>query len=1363
MEGERGEGQVAVFRRQNHGSEPSVGNVSSDKKVAGSCFKCGKTGHKAADCWQKSSGASSGVSKPSSSGGSVSSRTIVCYTCGVEGHKSTQCTKGKQEKVSPKDGQAKPVRRLWHREARDSVVKGVVNGIDVSVVLDSGATISVVPEDMVGEELKTGEFVSVMAFQSRVPVNLPIARVKFKIEHLEWEEEVALAPVVEGQSGEVLCRFDIRCDRGWQLAGLVREHDKVLRVVTRAEAKKEASEQRSDKEVVAVEKPKVKPVLPAVSGVGRLGKGGLAADRPADTPKPGPAETVGTSGEVSNGLSELAADRPVRDLLSGKDVDDPSLAEDEGCAENSLAEEGAEDISLAEEMEDDPSLAEEEDLVGGDELFCLIPKGREKDDLVIPPIKSGNSSRADLISELKTDPSIEKWRTLANREEQGFCWADGLLYQAITTHTLEVAHLMVLPSKFRKKVMTLAHERGGHLGARKVKALIRQRFVWPEMAKDVVEHCKSCNVCQRCRKNKSRRVPLIEREVLSEPFEVLAMDLVGPFPKGKGGYTHLLTAVCMSSKWPEAIPLKSVTAKAVAGGMIEIFARTGIPLQLLTDQGSQFVGSLVAHLCRDLHIDKVKTAPYHPECNGVVERMHGTLGAVLAKAAVLGLDWVGQVPFALFALRSSPNRDTQFSPFQLVYGHSVRTPLDILHQGWAEVAFSDLDTEEWSEWLVARLESWHDVLRDRGEKASKERKKAHDKGAVERTLVEGDLVLCRVPGMTKKLKESWHGPYEVVKAVNKVDYKVKLRRGRTKVLHINNLKKYHPRGEEVLRLAVVAEDCEEDEVLGPKLSEVCAGFDRSVVEELKRDFPEVFSDSHGKTKVVKMSIRTGDSEPLVSHPHRVPDKLKEGVRQEILKLVEEGIAVPSSSPWASPIVPFPKKYGTVRLCVDFRRLNEVTVGDPFYMTTLEEILERVGEAKVMSKLDLAKGFYQVEVEAQSQEKTAFVCPFGKFEFRRMPFGLKNAPALFQRCMEVVLHKCYKFSAPYIDDVLVFSDDPGEHAVHLRQVVQELSKSGMTVKESKCVFGMKKIEYLGHVIGGGELAVPEHRAAAMAEYRLPRTKKQLRSFLGAASYYRKFIQGYAKMSSVLSPWTAKSATSVVEWTEEGLETFKDIKVSLVNLCVLTIPSEEDVFILHSDASGAGVGATLNVRRDCVKRPVAYYSKQLQGAEQRYSATELEGLAVYRSINFFAHYLFGRRFTVITDHKALVSFLKSRVLNKRLQGWMIQLQQYDFVIEYRPGAENLDADALSRQAWESSDGDPWRPAAVLRREEQEAAELRAAPNSQLVGGDVGTSPTVKEKEKEKDGEGEGSKEKELEGSKERNKKKMKGKGEENPYRC
>ena len=269
--------------------------------------------------------------------------------------------------------------------------------------------------------------------------------------------------------------------------------------------------------------------------------------------------------------------------------------------------------------------------------------------------------------------------------------------------------------------------------------------------------------------------------------------------------------------------------------LIEVFSRTGIPLQVLTDQGSQSVGSLVTHLCRDLRIDKIKTTPYHPECNGVVERMHGTLGAMLTKASSLGLDWVGQLPFALFALRSSPNKDTLFSPFQLVYGHRVRTPLDILHQGWAEIAFAKLDTAEWADWLVARLEVWHDVLRERGKSASGKRKELFDKGTVNRTLEKGQQVLCRVAGMSKKLRESCHGPYEVVEKKNRVDYKVNMGRGRSKVLHINNLKKYHPRGEEVLRLAIVAEDWEEDEAIGTKMSGTCPDFDVEEIGRMKRD------------------------------------------------------------------------------------------------------------------------------------------------------------------------------------------------------------------------------------------------------------------------------------------------------------------------------------------------------------------------------------------------------------------------------------------------------------------------------------------------------------------------------------------------
>ena len=504
--------------------------------------------------------------------------------------------------------------------------------------------------------------------------------------------------------------------------------------------------------------------------------------------------------EESTGKGEPAADRP---------AGDPEPV----AQEETIGDEWP-DLALAEEEVDLPEGVE----------FCLRKSREGLEDLGVPPVGKGSGSRPELVQEVLGDPTLKGWRELAEKGEQGFSWDRGLLYQVRTTHLHEVEHLMVLPKKFRGRVLRMTHEGSGHLGARKVQALLKQRFVLPGMGLDVIAHTRSCEVCQKCAKAKGRKVPLMERQVLTEPFEVMAFDLVGPFPKGKGGCEHVLTAVCMSSRWPEAVPLRSITARAVATGMIEIVSRTGIPLQLLTDQGSQFLSSLVTHLCKDLGIDKLRTAPYHPECNGVVERMHGTLGPMLTKASQRGLDWVGQLPFALFALRSAPNRDSSFSPYQLVYGHRVRTPLDILHQGWAELSFEELDTGEWSDWLVERLEVWHDVQRERSKEASGKRKGYYDRGTVDRQLEVGDQVLCRIPGMIGKLMESWHGPYPVEARTSRVDYKVKVGRGRSKVLHINNLKKFYPRVEEVLRLALVAEDWSEDEVVGTRMFGSCPDF-----------------------------------------------------------------------------------------------------------------------------------------------------------------------------------------------------------------------------------------------------------------------------------------------------------------------------------------------------------------------------------------------------------------------------------------------------------------------------------------------------------------------------------------------------------
>ncbi len=408
-------------------------------------------------------------------------------------------------------------------------------------------------------------------------------------------------------------------------------------------------------------------------------------------------------------------------------------------------------------------------------------------------------------------------------------------------------------------------------------------------------------------------------------------------------------------------------------------------------------------------------------------------------------------------------------------------------------------------------------------------------------------------------------------------------------------------------------------------------------------------------------------------PRQVPLGIREGVEKEIDKLLKCGIIMKSDAEWASPLVPVRKKDGSVHVFIDYRELNVRTPLRQFWLPTLTKILEKVGPSCCLSKLDLTSGFHQVEVD---EDLTSFVCTMGKFMYRLMPFGLKNAPAIFHAIIEEPVRS---FSRNYIDDVVAFSDSWESHLEDVRKVINCLGEAGLRIKRGKCEFGRKHMKYLGHQIGCGRVAVPELRVRAMREFKRPTTKRQLRSFLGSISYYRQFVDGFARLSSLLTPAVSLASPVRVLWTEEMSEAFHRLRECLCVRVVLFVPVANDCFCMYTDASGDGVGACLYVVQDELELPVAFYSRQLRGAEKNYSVTELESLAIVSAVRHFEYFLYKRSVAIYTDHRACVSLLSSKHLNRRLIRFSLKLQGMDVTIKYKPGSMIGNADGLSCQSW------------------------------------------------------------------------------------
>ena len=456
---------------------------------------------------------------------------------------------------------------------------------------------------------------------------------------------------------------------------------------------------------------------------------------------------------------------------------------------------------------------------------------------------------------------------------------------------------------------------------------------------------------------------------------------------------------------------------------------------------------------------------------------------------------------------------------------------------------------------------------------------------------------------------------------------------------------------------------------------------RSEARALLHDFADVFSSGDndvGRTTLTEHTISTGDSRPIKVPPRRLPIGKRQEAEKIISDMSEQGLIEESHSPWSSPLVLVRKKDGTLRCCVDYRLLNNVTMKDSYPLPRIDETLDALSGSQWFSTLDLKSGYHQIALADKDRPKTAFSSGSGLslWQWRVMPFGLCNAPATFERLMEVVLSGLHwKALLVYLDDIIVFGTSFQEELQRLREVFVRMRNAGLKLSPKKCHLFRREVQFLGHVVSHKGVHTDPAKTEAIDSWPVPRNKKELRSFLGLCTYYRKFVKDFATIAAPLH-WLTKDDVEYA-WDEKCASAFKLLKNVLTRSPVLAYPDPGAAFILDTDASSCGIGAVLSQTKEGVEHVVAYYSRSLSSSERNYCTTRRELLAVVDAIRHFHHFLYGADFCIRTDHAALKWLRSLKDPEGQLARWMTRLEQYTFTVQHRPGAKHTNADCLSRR--------------------------------------------------------------------------------------
>ena len=474
---------------------------------------------------------------------------------------------------------------------------------------------------------------------------------------------------------------------------------------------------------------------------------------------------------------------------------------------------------------------------------------------------------------------------------------------------------------------------------------------------------------------------------------------------------------------------------------------------------------------------------------------------------------------------------------------------------------------------------------------------------------------------------------------------------------------------------IVSQDTSDDTVT---IGEGITASEQQKLRELLDTHSYLFVDDNKsltRTNIMQANLNTGDHLPIKQRPYKNPLALQAQLDEQLEEMLEAGIISPSASPWASPVVVVPKKDGTLRVCIDFRKFNQVLVKDSFPLPRVEDLFATLGKAKFFSSLDLKSGYWQMELAPEDREKTAFCTRTQLLEFNVLPFGVASAPSLFQRMISMLLKGIEgKYAVAYLDDILIFSDSFEAHLGHLDDVLRRLRKASLSLNRKKCHFVQSEISYLGHIISKDGIAPDPEKVRAIQTMEPPTTVKGIRSFLGTVGYYRNFQPNFSAIARPLTRLTKKNVH--FSWSEEAQEAFEVLKQKLIEAPILAYPDVTKPYTLYTDASDYAIGGILTQDFDDGERVIQYVSHQLTPNRMHYPVIEKECFAIIYCLQKLKQYLLGADVTCYTDHKPLKSLFTAEMKNTRVQRWAILLDEYQVKIKYRQGIHNGRADMLSR---------------------------------------------------------------------------------------